>query len=111
MRPQVAPSPLLSLHAAPLPDGVGAGQKEDAAADEPGEMAQVPRYRLTDEEADQGHHRLEQAEGDAHPDSGARIDSAQPDADRAGEVAEADRHADQQQTDQPRHVRNYMVAL
>jgi len=56
-------------------------------------------------QADDWHERLEEAEGDADADPRPGIDPAEADADGAGEVAEADRQAYEQQAEEGVHGR------
>ena len=74
-------------------------------------MAEIAGYRLAEEQADDRHRRLEQAEGEAHPEPCPGVDAAEPDSDRPGEIAEADRHAHQQKTQQTGHAGNYMDVI
>ncbi|GAC1657551.1 MAG: hypothetical protein NVS9B1_15540 [Candidatus Dormibacteraceae bacterium] len=55
---------------------------------------------LSDEEPDDRHQALEDAEGDAHSEPGPGIDAGESDSDGACEIAEADRGADQEEADE-----------
>jgi len=81
-----------------LPDRVGAGQDQNGAADILREVAEIAGDRLADEKADDRHQRFEQPENHSDLEPGAAVDAREADADRAREVAQADRHAHQEKS-------------
>src|SRR6516162_8875785 len=84
-----------------LEDGPGAGGDEQAGADPAGGVAQSLRQAAADREPGDRHAGLEQAEDDADLQPGPGADAGDPDADRGGEVRQADGHRDQ---DQGEHI-------
>src|SRR5450759_2128998 len=102
---------LLALDLPPLPDRVNAGKDQDGAGDVTGQvLSDVARDRRPKYEPDERHEGLEDSERHADADPGPGVDSAQADPDRPGKVAEADRHADEQEAEHSGHGRNYMEA-
>jgi hypothetical protein len=91
-----------------LPDGVRPGQDQDAAADVPGDVSEVARDSLANQQSDDRHDRLEQPERNPDPQPSSCVDAAQADPDRSREVAQANRDADQQKAKESGHAGNYM---
>src|SRR5438094_293003 len=94
---------LILLDEALLEDGVAAGQDQDRAANVLPVATEQPRHLVAQKEAEGRHEGLEEAEGKPDSDSRLDVDPAQPDSDRAGEVAQADRNAHQQQAEKRVH--------
>ena len=92
--------PLDLTGAEALPDRIGAGKDQQPRPQVTAVTADRPGDRLADQEADDRHRSLEEAEGDPDPEPGPGVDPGQPDPDRPGEVAEANREAHQEQAEE-----------